>query len=125
MWSLYYSIQQKIVRYYSSFNRNVWKKTNGDRNYLKQQKSFEFMLFWSQFSSSVPIMVKSLIINVAQHTPHNRVSDTFTHVTPNTINDVAKLELKVDPASRSPSLVAHTRSVAMLYVIPQSFKSIL
>ena len=49
MWSLYYSIQQKSVRYYLPFNRNVWKKTNGDRNYLKQQKYVEFMLFWSRF----------------------------------------------------------------------------
>ena len=30
----------------------MWKKTNGDRNYLKQQKSIEFMLFELQFSSS-------------------------------------------------------------------------
>ena len=52
MWSLYYSIQQKSVRYCSPFNRNVWKTTNRDRNYLKQQNSVEFMLFWSQFSSS-------------------------------------------------------------------------
>ena len=52
MWSFYYSIQQKFVRYYSPFNINVWKKTNGDRNYLKQQKSVEFLLFRSRFSSS-------------------------------------------------------------------------
>ena len=26
--------------------------TDGDRNYLKQQKSVEFLLLWSQFSSS-------------------------------------------------------------------------
>ena len=52
MWSLYYSIQQKFVRYCSSFYRVVWKKTNGDRNYLKQHKSVEFLLFWSHFSSS-------------------------------------------------------------------------
>ena len=54
MWSLYNSIQQKLVGYYSQCNRNVWKKTIGDRNYLKQkQKSVEFLLFRSQFSSSV------------------------------------------------------------------------
>ncbi len=53
MWLLYCSIQQKSVRYYSPFNKNVWKNTNGDRNYLKQQKSVEFLLFWSRFSSSV------------------------------------------------------------------------
>ena len=52
MWSLYYSIQQKIVRYCSPFSRIVWKKTDGDRNYLKQQKSVEILLFWSQFSTS-------------------------------------------------------------------------
>ena len=52
MWSLYYSIQQKSVRNCSLFNRNVWKMSNVHRNYLKQQKSVEFMLFWSQFSSS-------------------------------------------------------------------------
>ena len=26
--------------------------TDGDHNYLKQHKSVEFLLFWSQFSSS-------------------------------------------------------------------------
>ena len=53
MWSLYYSIQQKSVRYYSPFNKNVLKKTNGDRKYLKQQKSVEILLFRSRFASSV------------------------------------------------------------------------
>ena len=52
MWLLYYSIQQKSVRYYSPFNNNVWKNTNGDRNYLKEQKFVEFLLFRSRFSSS-------------------------------------------------------------------------
>ena len=52
MWRLYYSVQQKFVRYYSLFSRNVWKKTNGDRNYLKQHISVEFLLFRSRFSSS-------------------------------------------------------------------------
>ena len=54
MWSLYYLTQQKHVRYYSPFNRIVWKTTNGGRNYLKQQKSVEFLLFQSQYSSSGP-----------------------------------------------------------------------
>ena len=53
MWSLYYLIQQKSVRYCSLFNKNVWKTTNRDRNYSIQQKSVEIMLFWSQFSSGV------------------------------------------------------------------------
>ena len=33
-------------------------------------------------------MVKSLIINVIEHMPQNRVSDTITHVTLSTINGV-------------------------------------
>ena len=37
MWSLYYSIQQKLVRYGSLFKRNMLKKTSGDRNHPKQQ----------------------------------------------------------------------------------------
>ena len=57
MWSLYYLIQQKSVRYCSPFSRIVWKMTYGDRNYLKQQKSVEFLLFWLQFSSSGHIAV--------------------------------------------------------------------
>jgi hypothetical protein len=36
-------------------------------------------------------MVKSLIINVALHTPQNKLSDTITHVTLNTINNVVFL----------------------------------
>ena len=42
MWLLYYSIQQKSVRYYSPFNINVWKKTNGDRNYLNNRNLLNF-----------------------------------------------------------------------------------
>ena len=57
MWSLYYSIQQKFVRYYSPFNENVWKKTNGDRNYFKQQKYVRFLLFRSRFSSSARLNI--------------------------------------------------------------------
>ena len=30
----------------------MWKKTNGEHNHLKQQKFVEFLLFWAQFSSS-------------------------------------------------------------------------
>ena len=52
MWSLYYLIQQKLVGHYSPFNRNMWKKTSGDRNYPKQHKSVELLLLWSQFASS-------------------------------------------------------------------------
>ena len=33
-------------------------------------------------------MVRSLIINVIEHTPQNRVNDTITHVTLNIINGV-------------------------------------
>ena len=44
MWSLYHSIQQKLVRYCSLFNMNMWKKTSGDHNYPKQQKSVEFLV---------------------------------------------------------------------------------
>ena len=36
--------------------------------------------------SWMTLMVELLIINVTLHTPHNRVSDTLTHVTLNTIN---------------------------------------
>ena len=45
MWSLYYPIQQKFVKYCSPFNRSVWKMVDGDRNYLKQQNNVEFLLF--------------------------------------------------------------------------------
>ena len=41
----------------------MWKKTNGDRNYSKQHKYVEFLLFWSQFSSSVGGLLAEL--------PHN------------------------------------------------------
>ena len=64
MWSLYYLIQQKCVRYCSPFNRNVWKKTNGDRNYLKQHKYVEFLLLWSQFSSSAWTIFKNHLLKV-------------------------------------------------------------
>jgi hypothetical protein len=33
-------------------------------------------------------MVKSLIMIVAWHTPQNRIIDTITHVTPNTMSGV-------------------------------------
>ena len=69
MWSLYYLIQQKFVRYCAPFNRNVWKETNGDRNYLKQQKFVKFLLFWSQFSSSELIISH----NQSTHERHKRV----------------------------------------------------
>ena len=36
----------------------------------------------------VTLTMKSLIINVTQHTPQNRVSDTIAHATLNTINRV-------------------------------------
>ena len=53
MWSLYYSIQQKLIRYCSPFNRVMWKKTSDNGNYPKQHKFVEFMWLWSQFSSSI------------------------------------------------------------------------
>ena len=33
-------------------------------------------------------MMMLLIVNITQHMPQNRVSNTFTHVTLNTINGV-------------------------------------
>ena len=38
-------------------------------------------------------MIKLLIINVTEHTPQNRVSDTIMHVTSITINGVVMWDL--------------------------------
>ena len=40
----------------------MWKKINGDRNYLKQHKSVEFLLFRLRFSSSVGSIFLLLLI---------------------------------------------------------------
>lgn len=44
--------QQKSRTFCSPFNKDMWKKASADRNCPKQQKSVEFLLMWSQFSSS-------------------------------------------------------------------------
>ena len=40
----------------------------------------------------VTMIVKLVIINITQHTPQTKVSDTIMHVTLNTINDVVEFE---------------------------------
>ena len=64
--------------------------------------SLQFHIFISQHSTilntkcrEVTSMVKVLIINVTWHVPQNRASDTITHVTLNTINNVVVSTLNV------------------------------